>query len=123
MSREIINTNIRFNLNNADDLKAYSYLKNMDRKKYKSYTKAVVKAVNEYFERQEKFEADSYLETREKEDIFLKKVLDTIEQGIKTAGNLGGLIQILSANAKPQTVVQNNDEDDINAALQFADGF
>lgn len=123
MSREIINTNIRFNLNNADDLKAYSYLKNMDRKKYKSYTKAVVKAVNEYFERQEKFEADSYLETREKEDIFLKRVLDTIEQGIKTAGNLGGLIQILSANAKPQTVVQNNDEDDINAALQFADGF
>lgn len=123
MSREIINTNIRFNLNNADDLKAYSYLKNMDRKKYKSYTKAVVKAVNEYFERQEKFEADSYLETREKEDIFLKKVLDTIEQGIKTAGNIGGLIQILSANAKPQTVVQNNDEDDINAALQFADGF
>lgn len=123
MSREIINTNIRFNLNNADDLKAYNYLKNMDRKKYKSYTKAVVKAVNEYFERQEKFEADSYLETREKEDIFLKRVLDTIEQGIKTAGNLGGLIQILSANAKPQTVVQNNDEDDINAALQFADGF
>lgn len=123
MSREIINTNIRFNLNNADDLKAYNYLKNMDRKKYKSYTKAVVKAVNEYFERQEKFEADSYLETREKEDIFLKRVLDTIEQGIKTAGNIGGLIQILSANAKPQTVVQNNDEDDINAALQFADGF
>ena len=91
MSKNIINTNIRFNLDNEDDRKAYEYLQGMDRKQYKSYTKAVVIAVNEYFERQQRLEADSYLETREKEDMFLKKVLDTIEQGLKTAGNIGGL--------------------------------
>ena len=123
MSRQIINTNIRFNLDNADDRKAYEYLQSMDRKKYRSYTKAVVIALNEHFERQQRLEADSYLETREKEDIFLKKVLDTIEQGLKTAGNIGGLMQLLSASTGQQPAEQNNTEDDNNAALDFADSF
>ena len=123
MIRQIINTNIRFNLDNADDRKAYEYLQSMDRKKYKSYTKAVVIALNEHFERQQRLEADSYLETREKEDIFLQKVLDTIEQGLKTAGNIGGLMQLLSASTGQQPTEQNNTEDDNNAALDFADGF
>ena len=123
MSKNIINTNIRFNLDNEDDRKAYEYLQGMDRKQYKSYTKAVVIAVNEYFERQQRLEADSYLETREKEDMFLKKVLDTIEQGLKSAGNIGGLIQLLSASTGQQPQVQHNTEEDTNAALNFADGF
>lgn len=123
MNRKIINTNIRFNLDNEDNRKAYEYLQGMDRKKYKSYTKAVVIAVNEYFERQQRLEADSYLETREKEDIFLQKVLDTIEQGLKTAGNIGGLIQLLSASTVQQPQVQHNTEEDTNVALNFADGF
>ena len=121
MNNKIINTNIRFNLTKADDRKAYEYLQSMDRKQYKSYTKAVVIAVNEYFERQQRLEADSYLETREKEDMFLKKVLDTIEHGLKTAGNIGGLIQLLSATAEQQYEVQTNTEDDNSAALLFAD--
>ena len=100
MNRKIINTNIRFNLDKEDERKAYEYLQSMDRKQYKSYTKAVVIAINEYFERQQRLEADSYLETRQKEDIFLQKVLDTIEQGLKTAGSIGGLIQLLSATAE-----------------------
>ena len=123
MSRKIINTNIRFNLDNADDRKAYEYLQSMDRKQYKSYTKAVVIALIEHFERQQRLEADSYLETREKEDMFLKKVLDTIEQGLKTAGSIGGLIQLLSASTEQQPQVQHNTEEDTNAALNFADGF
>ena len=123
MNRKIINTNIRFNLDNEDNRKAYEYLQGMDRKKYKSYTKAVVIAVNEYFERQQRLEADSYLETREKEDMFLKKVLDTIEQGLKSAGNIGGLIQLLSASTVQQPQVQHNTEEDTNVALNFADGF
>ena len=123
MNRKIINTNIRFNLDNEDDRKAYEYLQSMDRKQYKSYTKAVVIALIEHFERQQRLDADSYLETREKEDMFLKKVLDTIEQGLKTAGNIGGLIQLLSASTGQQPQVQHNTEEDTNAALNFADGF
>ena len=123
MSKKIINTNIRFNLDNEDDRKAYEYLQRMDRKQYKSYTKAVVIALIEHFERQQSLETDSYLETREKEDVFLKKVLDTIEQGLKTTPNLGGLIQLLSASTGQHPEVQHNTEEDTNAALNFADGF
>lgn len=123
MNRKIINTNIRFDLDNEDDRKAYEYLQSMDRKQYKSYTKAVVIALIEHFERQQRLDADSYLETREKEDMFLKKVLDTIEQGLKNAGNIGGLIQLLSASTGQQPQVQHNTEEDTNAALNFADGF
>ena len=121
MNRKIINTNIRFNLDNEDDRKAYEYLQGMDRKQYKSYTKAVVIALIEHFEHQQRLEADSYLETREKEDMFLKKVLDTIEQGLKTAGNIGGLIQLLSAKAEQQEQTEPNTKADIDAALLFAD--
>ena len=34
------------------DRKAWEYLQTMDRQKYKSYTKAVVAALNDYFERE-----------------------------------------------------------------------
>lgn len=123
MSKNIINTNIRFNLKNEADRKAYEHLQSMDRKQYKSYTRAVVAALNFYFDRQKQLETDSYLETREKEDMFLQKVLDTIEQGLKNAGNIGGLIQLLSASTGQQPQVQHNTEEDTNAALNFADGF
>ena len=123
MSKNTINTNIRFNLENEADRKAYEHLQSMDRKQYKSYTKAVVIAINAYFERQQRLEADSYLETREKDDVFLRKVLDTIEQGLKNAGNIGGLIQLLSASTGQQPQVQHNTEEYTNAALNFADGF
>ena len=78
MERTVINTNIRLNINRPDDRQAWEYLQALDRKKYKSYSRAVVAAVNDYFPRQERLAADPYLETRKKEDAFLRKVLDTV---------------------------------------------
>ena len=81
--KRIINTNIRFDLKREDDRQAYEYLRRMDRKQFKSYTRAVVAALNDFFSRQEKRQADPYLETREKEDRFLRQVLVTINEGIR----------------------------------------
>ena len=81
--KRIVNTNIRFDLKRKDDRQAYEYLRCMDRKQFKSYTRAVVAALNDFFPRQEKRQADPYLETREKEDRFLRQVLDTISEGIR----------------------------------------
>ncbi len=80
--KRIINTNIRFDLKREDDRQAYDYLMHMDRKQFKSYTRAVVAALNDFFSRQEKRQVDPYLETREKEDRFLRQVLDTISEGV-----------------------------------------
>lgn len=80
--KRIVNTNIRFDRGREEDRQAYGYLRNMDRTKYKSYTRAVVAALNDFFSRQERIQADPFLETREKEDRFLRQVLDTVREGI-----------------------------------------
>lgn len=129
MNKRIINTNIRFNLENEADRKAWEHLRNMDRKKYKSYTKAVVAALNDYFDRQERLDADAYLETREKEDAFLKRILDTIEQGLKVSSansGIANLLQLLAVNTpKEKTTYEPNaaDDTDMDAALDFAESF
>ena len=127
MNRKVINTNIRFNLENEADRKAWEHLCNMDRKKYKSYTKAVVIALNDYFDRQEQLADDAYLETREKEDAFLKKVLDTINQGLQeysAVGLFGGLTQLMNKVQSAEPTVANIGNDDyVDTALDFTDSF
>ena len=121
MERTIINTNIRLNLNRPDDRQAWEYLQALDRKKYKSYSRAVVAAVNDYFSRQERLAADPYLETREKEDIFLQKVLDTIREGLQSSGaglfGLTALLQGIQTAAPPAE--QAMTDEDLDTAMGF----
>ena len=85
MSGNIVNTNLRLNLDNAEDRRAWERLQGMDRTRYKSYSRAVVAALNDFFDRQERLANDPYLETREKEEAFLQRVLDTVERGLRSA--------------------------------------
>lgn len=48
------------------------------------------------------------IETREKEDRFLQKILDTIQNGLNTAGNIGGVLKIFTANQEQPTKVEEN---------------
>ena len=124
--KKTVSTNIRFNLKNEADRKAWEYLQSMDRKKYKSYSKAVVCALCEYFDREHKLSNDPYLETREKEDAFLNRILQTIETGLfknSSSASLGSLIQLLQ---QPQTKTEQEEKSDSSvsdAALDFADSF
>ena len=99
----------------------------MDRKKYKSYSRAIVTAVNDYFDRQERLAADPYLETREKEDAFLDRIIATIEQGVKTSSStntVGSLLQFLSSNvAQLPEQNENTDVASLDSALDFTDSF
>lgn len=125
MSRKIVNTNIRLNLERGDDRRAWEYLQRMDRKRYKSYSRAVVAAVNDYFDRQERLADDPYLETREKEDAFLRRVLETIERGLQTASPVNGLLQLLQ-NAQPTVTLPEAfaaQELANAAAMEFVDSF
>lgn len=121
MERTVINTNIRLNLNRPDDRKAWEYLQALDRKKYKSYSRAVVAAVNDYFSRQERLAADPYLETREKEDAFLRKVLDTVREGLQASGaglsGLAALLQGIQTAAPPAE--QTMTDEDLDTAMDF----
>ena len=120
--RQTTNTNIRLNLANEDDRRAWAYLQNLDRKKYKSYSRAVVAALNDYFGRQERLADDPYLETREKEDAFLLRVQETIERSLQASstGSISGLAALLH-NVQPVSAPAQSDdaEDDLDTAMDF----
>ena len=146
--RKIINTNIRLNLCDEQDRQAWKYLQMMDREKYKSYTRAVVVALNDYFSREYRNEADPYLETREKEDAFLERVETAIRDGVKESVPMAmakNLVEMLTPFVKESvgesilsdgtlTIKKSDDEAtedsldwekeaDMDAALDFADSF
>jgi len=124
-NRRIINTNIRLDMTRDADRRAYERLTMMDRKKYKSYSRLVVIAVNEYFERQERPADDPYLETRAKEDAFLDRVVDTIQEATRELLPLGLLSGIMQAAQGSQQPVSTDyqAEDSADDALAFADSF
>ena len=125
--RKKISTNIHLNLAKDADRRAWTYLQNMDRKKYKSYSKVVVMALNDFFERQERLAADPYLETREKEEAFFHRLQEIVQRCIRESGinALGGLAALLQgvqppvpATAPTETADDGSDED-FDAAMDF----
>ena len=123
MERTTINTNIRLNLNRPEDRQAWEHLQNMDRKKHKSYSRAVVAAINDYFSQQERFANDPFLESREKEDAFLQKVLDTIREGLQSSdAGLVGLSALLQAAKRASLPAQETlTDENLDVALEFMD--
>ncbi|MGI5899248.1 MAG: adenylate cyclase [Christensenellales bacterium] len=125
MNSMIKNTNIRLNLEREDDRRAWAYLQKLDKKQYKSYSRAVVLAINDYFSRQERVLHDPYLETREKEDAFLQNVLDTIRQELHTSAPVYGLMQLLQGIQPAASAVHGQQEsnESIDDALDFVNSF
>ena len=130
MSRRIVSTNIRFNLEKETDRTAWEYLQHRDKKQYRSYSRAVITAVNDYFERRGRLVSDPYLETREKEDAFLLRVLETIRDGfnqatpVSTADTLLRFLQGVQPQAAPAgEVIQEDQQEADDTALDFVDSF
>ena len=130
MSRRIVSTNIRFDLGKEPDRTAWEYLRQRDKRRYRSYSRAVIAAVNDHFERRGRLATDPYLETREKEDAFLRRVLETIQTGLNqitpsnTADILLQLLQGIQPEAEPDVEVSQQDQQEAeDMALDFVDGF
>ena len=127
--KRLYTTTLRLNLENEADREAMEHLRRLDRKKYRSVNSAVITAVNAYFSRREQLEADPYLETREKEDAFLQRVIETIQaaQSPAPAPGLATLIQLLqgtqTVSSAPTKEVASNTGADWEAALDFAGSF
>ncbi|MCM1270274.1 MAG: hypothetical protein NC247_06575 [Ruminococcus flavefaciens] len=71
-------TCFRFNLDNPEHARAWSYLHNFDKDRVKSGNMAVVKAVNEYFDRMQKLSDDPYFETRQREERFVEQIVSEV---------------------------------------------
>lgn len=117
--KHIYTTTLRLNLSDEDDCRAYEHLQRMDKKQYRSYSKAIVTAINDHFERQARLASDPYLEIREKEDAFLRRVTEAIEQGLRFAPVGMPMFTPPAAVETPSV----EDDENISAALDFADSF
>lgn len=116
----IFTTTLRLNLDREEDRKALEYLRSAEG--YSSYSRAIVAAVNDHFSRREKLDGDPYLETREKEDAFLRRVLDTIKEGLRESGadGLGALAALLQSGQPAQaTAVDAPEKEDMETAMDF----
>ena len=97
MSQSIKKVTIRFHMDNAEEQRAWEHLQNMDHNRFKSYACAAATAINDYFDRQERLKTDSFLESREKEDAFLKRIEETIDRCLRSANPLTALLRKLSS--------------------------
>ncbi|MCM1061987.1 MAG: adenylate cyclase [Eubacterium sp.] len=73
---------IRFNLMKNRDKSAWDIIHNLDKKKWKSYSNAVILAVSDFFDRQNKIKSDPYFETREREEKFVGEIVSSVEKAI-----------------------------------------
>lgn len=75
-------TNLRFNLDKELQRKAWDYLQKMDKKEFKSYSHAVAVSVVDYFERYYRNKDDPYFETREREQEFIGRIVNAVEESL-----------------------------------------
>ena len=78
----IRNTNLRFNLNKEKHRRAWEHLQHMDKRKFKSHSNAAIDALNDYFDRYYKTQDDPYLETREREERFIERIVAAVEASL-----------------------------------------
>ncbi len=113
-------TCFRFNLDNPEHAKAWNYLHSIDKDKVKSGNTAVVKAVNEYFERIQKLTDDPYFETRQREERFVEQIVSEVGKAFiaEMPKFLASLMLCLSAGypiPTPQQAVSVGTENSSNA--------
>ena len=119
----IFTTTLRLNLENTDDRRAYDYLRNMDRTRYRSYSSAIVTAINDHFSRQERLADDPFLETRERQEAFLREIKDTIRESLQTSGaGLGGLAALLQGVQPAPQPDETMSEEAFDTAMDFING-
>lgn len=120
---EIFTTTLRLNLDSEDDRRAWEYLRSMDKTRYRSYSSAIVTAINGHFSRQERLADDPFLETRERQDAFLGEIKDTIRESLQTSGaGIGGLAALLqSVQPAPQSD-EAMSEEAFDTAMDFING-
>lgn len=91
MSEENFNRNIYFNLKDEESARAWEILHSKEvKQEFKSQNKFIIKAIIDYFERQMALKEDSYLETREKEEAFVERIVNEVQQ--KAFANIPALI-------------------------------
>ena len=82
---EVKCTNLRFNLDKPVQRTAWECLQTMDKARFKSYSQVIALAIVDYFDRLKRLQDDPYLETREREEQFVNRIVAAVERAMKDA--------------------------------------
>ena len=125
-------TSLRLNLDKPEHRQAWEYLQALDNTEFKSYTSAIVAAVNDYFGRYFRRKDDPYLETREREEKFVAEIVAAVERSSEKALpsflaaciaeilNSNGSFSVPTQNSAPAEKSENDDISDVD--LDFIGG-
>ena len=100
MSENIRSTNLRFNLEKDTQMRAWQYLRTMNKQHFKSYSNVIAVALVDYFDRYYRSQDDPYFETREREERFVNQIISSVESAIEKtlpvflAGCMVGMSQV-----------------------------
>ena len=114
---EVYTVSVRFHLDRETDRRAYAFLQGRGKKEYRSHSRAIVAAVDGFFSRKEQADKDPYLETREKEDAFLKKVEQAVVRGAQIAAQEIRTSEVIN----PENPLFAEDDADFDTAMKFID--
>lgn len=122
--QEIRNRNVRFYVEKELDSRAWEILHSEEIKVYGSQNDFIIQAINDYYERHLKKKQDSYLETREKEDAFVDRIVKAAEE--KFAGKIPELLGMAFMQMQAQgvsfvpVVMQNDNVANVSSTVQTA---
>ena len=131
----IINIKVRMNLDREEDRKAWENLRGIDRKKYKSYSRAFIKAINYFTDIEHGMSDDLRKERRKEQEELLKLITKTVDSSVCNA--LGPIATIPRSQEnvtvkKRMSDTSDKDHEDVSSqektalldeALDFANGF
>ena len=109
-------TCFRFNMDNPEYARAWEHLHNVDKDRDKSANYAVVKAINEYFDRRAKLDDDPYFETRQREERFVQQIVDEVGRALTAempkflASFMMNLNASYAVNPPVQPIADENDD-------------
>ena len=131
----IINVKVRMNLDREEDRKAWENLRGIDRKKYKSYSRAFIKAINYFTDIERGMCDDLRKERRKEQEELLKLIAKTVDSSVCNALGPIATIPRLQENVtvkKRMSDTSDTDREDVSSqektalldeALDFANGF
>jgi hypothetical protein len=101
-------TTIRLNTRTPEGSQTVAWLKSRDKKEYPSYSDLITEAVNFFCARRHALQNDPYLETRQKEDDFLRQIEERVEQAIRQAEARGfaNALQMMQSGGSSAVVSQ-----------------
>ena len=131
----IINVKVRMNLDREEDRKAWENLRQLDRKKYKSYSRAFIKAIN-CFTDIECGKSDDLRKERRKEQeellrLIAREVNSSVHSALAPVSSMRQMQAGLTAweetqdpsHADPEVVSSREKTELLDEAFDFANGF